>query len=48
MDDKILALLEQSVGNVKEKMNNRKVQLKEGQWMNHNLIVAGKSVLGKE
>jgi len=47
MDDKILALLEQSVGNVKEKMNNRKVQLKEGQWMNHNLIVAGEKGSGK-
>jgi len=39
MDEKILSLLQQKVGNLKEKMNNHKLQLGQREYF---LLVAGK------
>jgi len=42
MDGSILALLQQNVGNIKEKMKNRKVQLQQKGYF---LLVAGRNSL---
>ena len=44
LDKKILALLEQNMGNVREKMNNHEVELKQKEYY---LLVAGKMLKEK-